>query len=125
MSVYTHSVQDQKARGSPPPLSPAVCIPEQSTGVPHLYSAILTASLCDRDTQAARIDGRLDKLHYNIACFHASRGDAVAASQELRLAVEHGYRDVTALLRDPEVLPVLNHPDIQQVVSEIRHLLAD
>ncbi len=73
--------------------------------------------------EAARIDGKLDVLHYNLACFHASRGDAEAAARELKASIDHGFRDVGVLLHDPEFAPVLKDEKIQALVREIKALL--
>lgn len=69
---------------------------------------------------AAKIDGKVYNVHYNTACFYARRGDVTAASRELRLAVEHGFRSVGWLLKDPEFAPIINHPEILAIVEEIR-----
>jgi Flp pilus assembly protein TadD len=72
---------------------------------------------------AAKLDGKYDVLHYNIACLHASRGDVPAAAAELRRAVEHGFRRAGELVRDPEFAAIIDEPEIQQIVDQIRRLL--
>lgn len=75
--------------------------------------------------EAARLDGKHDVFHYNLACFHASRGNVIDAAAELKAAIDHGFREVGVLLRDPEFAPVLKDAKIQALIREIRALLRE
>jgi tetratricopeptide (TPR) repeat protein len=73
--------------------------------------------------EAAKIDGKFDVLHYNIACYFASHGNVALAAQELQLAVQYGFREIGILIRDPEFAAIIHDPKIQAIVKEIKEFL--
>jgi tetratricopeptide (TPR) repeat protein len=93
-------------------------------GVTYMREGNLTASREHWDA-AAKMDGKLDILHYNLACYYASQRNVGEAARELHLAIEHGFRDIGILLHDPDFKPVLSHPEIKALIVEIKRLLLD
>jgi tetratricopeptide (TPR) repeat protein len=69
---------------------------------------------------AASIDGRLDILHYNIACMHAEQGRVEDAAQELHHAMSKGWDELDDLLSDICFSDVIDTPEIQKVIEELR-----
>jgi tetratricopeptide (TPR) repeat protein len=80
-----------------------------------------------RISDGLRMDRRLVKLqpenataHYNLACSLAlskRKGDAL---NELRRAVQLGYRDFDWMQRDPDLEPLKKLPEFQRLLVELK-----
>ncbi len=76
------------------------------------------------DADAARTQTMRSRLkqasgiaHYNLACLRARQGSAPQALDELRLTVDSGFADTSALRRDPDLATVRNIPGFQEVLA--------
>jgi tetratricopeptide (TPR) repeat protein len=56
-------------------------------------------------------------LYYNLACLEAATGNGVAAIQNLRTAVDHGFRDLNALKSDPDLTSIRRDKQFAEIVK--------
>jgi Flp pilus assembly protein TadD len=80
-----------------------------------------------RIADGLKMDRRLVKLqpqnataHYNLACSLAlskRRGDAL---NELKRAVQLGYRDLDWIQQDPDLEPLKNLPEFRELLKELK-----
>jgi len=68
-------------------------------------------------TMRTRLKQATGVAHYNLACLRARQGAAEQALAELRLAVDSGFSDASALRRDPDLAAVRTVPGFQEVVA--------
>src|SRR5512140_2546284 len=80
-----------------------------------------------RIAEGLRMDRRLVKLqpenataHYNLACSLALSKRRADALNELRRAVQLGYRDFDWMQQDPDLEPLKKHPDFRQLLQELK-----
>lgn len=80
-----------------------------------------------RISDGLRMDRRLVKLqpenataHYNLACSLALSRRKIDALNELRRAVQLGYRDFDWMQQDPDLEPLKAHPDFQRLLLELK-----
>eukprot|EP00672_Neobodo_designis_P020750 CAMPEP_0174851806 /NCGR_PEP_ID=MMETSP1114-20130205/23984_1 /TAXON_ID=312471 /ORGANISM="Neobodo designis, Strain CCAP 1951/1" /LENGTH=382 /DNA_ID=CAMNT_0016086363 /DNA_START=51 /DNA_END=1199 /DNA_ORIENTATION=+ len=59
-------------------------------------------------------------FEYNAACSASLRGDLEKAMSLLEQAVEHGYRNVQQLKRDPDLENVRGHPNFGRIIEASR-----
>lgn len=96
--------------------------PQLSTADDHYNYAItlinlrdLTGALGHLET-ALRMQPRADYVHYAIALCRALGGDAPAAAESLRRAIELEPRNRQAVRRDPDFAPLLGQPALAAVL---------
>jgi predicted Zn-dependent protease len=80
-----------------------------------------------RIADGLRMDRKLVKLqpknptaHYNLACSLALSKRKNAAIQELREAVELGYRDFDWMEQDPDLEALKHHPEFQALLAQLK-----
>lgn len=80
-----------------------------------------------RLSDGLKMDRRLVKLqpenataHYNLACSLALSKRKSDALNELRRAVQLGYRDFDWMQQDPDLEPLKAHPDFQRLLVELK-----
>lgn len=80
-----------------------------------------------RIADGLKMDRKLVKLqpgnataHYNLACSLALSKRNSAALDELRQAVELGYRDFAWMQQDPDLYDLQKHPDFQALLKELK-----
>lgn len=80
-----------------------------------------------RIADGLKMDRKLVKLqpgnataHYNLACSLALSKRKSAALDELRHAVELGYRDFAWMQQDPDLDVLQKHPDFQALLNELK-----
>lgn len=80
-----------------------------------------------RITDGLKMDRRLVKLqpqnataHYNLACSLALTKRKGAALDELKRAVELGYRDLDWIQQDPDLEPLKGHPAFRELLRELK-----
>jgi hypothetical protein len=59
-------------------------------------------------------------FEYNAACSSSLRGDLEKSLELLSIAVDHGYRNVQQLKRDPDLENARGHPDFSRVIDAAR-----
>ena len=80
-----------------------------------------------RIADGLKMDRRLVKLqpdnataHYNLACSLALSKRRTAALQELRQAIQLGYRDFDWMQQDPDLEILQRHPEFQALLEELK-----
>ncbi|MEY4939064.1 MAG: hypothetical protein RIQ93_799 [Verrucomicrobiota bacterium] len=80
-----------------------------------------------RIAEGLKMDRKLVKLqpgnataHYNLACSLALSKRKSAALDELRRAVELGYRDLAWMQQDPDLDALQKHPEFQALLKELK-----
>lgn len=80
-----------------------------------------------RLSDGLKMDRRLVKLqpenataHYNLACSLALSKRKSDALNELRRAVQLGYRDFDWMQQDPDLEPLKAHPEFQRLLVELK-----
>jgi Tfp pilus assembly protein PilF len=80
-----------------------------------------------RIADGLRMDRKLVKLqpenataHYNLACSLALSKRKSAALQELRQAVQLGYRDFDWMQQDPDLEALKHHPEFQALLEQLK-----
>lgn len=61
--------------------------------------------------------GKSPQLSYSIACFELTVGNREESVRRIREAAEMGFDNFEQLLGDPCMKPVLDHPEIQELVT--------
>jgi hypothetical protein len=87
-------------------------------GDPVLLAWAARAAAADGDLDAAvelggialATDPTLAEARYNLAAWHARRGDVTEAARELRRALEDGVSSPVLVAEDPDFVPWLDHP---------------
>jgi tetratricopeptide (TPR) repeat protein len=84
-----------------------------------------------RYVEGLNIDQRLTRLrpedavvHYNLACSYSLTDQIDLAFQALHAAIGFGYRDLTAMDRDPDLDNVRQHADYKKIRAKMRGLQA-
>src|SRR5882672_3201776 len=80
-----------------------------------------------RIADGLKMDRRLVKLqpanataHYNLACSLALSKRRAAALNQLRQAVELGYRDFDWMQQDPDLEALKNHPAFRALLDQLK-----
>lgn len=80
-----------------------------------------------RIADGLKMDRKLVKLqpqnptaHYNLACSLALSKRKAAALQELRQAVQLGYRDFDWMEQDPDLEVLKQHPEFQALLAQLK-----
>jgi len=80
-----------------------------------------------RIADGLKMDRKLVKLqpknataHYNLACSLALSKRKAAALQELRQAVQLGYRDFDWMQQDPDLEALKKHPEFQAIMEQLK-----
>jgi predicted Zn-dependent protease len=80
-----------------------------------------------RIADGLKMDRKLVKLqpanataHYNLACSLALAKRKTAALDELRRAVQLGYRDFDWMQQDPDLEPLKEHPDFLSLLEALK-----
>ena len=81
-----------------------------------------TVAFFDVAARAVRFDPSRYRMRlYDLACAQALSGSAGAALRTLRLAVDNGFRDRDALLRDPDFDSLRSMQEFQDILRDIRN----
>ena len=65
-----------------------------------------------------------DVIEYNLACAASLMGKLEKSMAMLRLAMQHGYHNLNALRKDPDLAAVRAHPQFRILVEPLRMALA-
>jgi tetratricopeptide (TPR) repeat protein len=74
------------------------------------------------DQQLARLQPRNPLVFYNLACGHSLNGELNRAMEALDKALALGYRDFKWLAKDPDLLPLRQHPLYRSIETKIRKM---
>lgn len=72
------------------------------------------------DRKLVRLQPKNPTAHYNLACSLALMKRKSAALQQLRAAVQLGYRDFDWMEQDPDLEPLKRHPDFQALLEQLK-----
>ena len=83
-----------------------------------------------RFADGLKVDERLAQMrpddalaHYNLACSYALTGQCEHAAAAINTALDHGYRDIKWLRRDPDLKNLRQHPLYRKIRARIREML--
>ncbi len=74
------------------------------------------------DEKLSQLQPKNPLVFYNLACSHALNGQLDAAASSLAKALRLGYRDFKWLAKDPDLLPLRQHPLYRSIESQIRKM---
>jgi Flp pilus assembly protein TadD len=72
------------------------------------------------DRKLVKLQPRNPTAHYNLACSLALSKRKTAALQELRQAVQLGYRDFDWMEQDPDLEALKHHPEFQALLKQLK-----
>ena len=72
------------------------------------------------DRKLVKLQPRNATAHYNLACSLALSKRRAAALNELRQAVELGYRDFDWMQQDPDLEALKNHPEFRALLQQLK-----
>ena len=75
----------------------------------------------DWDRKIVDLDPENAVSHYNLACSLALKNRADEAIERLRVALERGYRDLSWMLKDPDLTNLHNNPGFSALVAEFQN----
>lgn len=73
------------------------------------------------DRRIVQLDPENAVSHYNLACSLALKNRSDEAIDRLRVALEKGYRDLSWMLKDPDLATLHSNPGFSSLLAEFQN----